>query len=145
MKSFRSPCCIQIPSRPVSCTRGWVQLIAKKEILIVVASLVVHCAIENNVIVAWQLYDVADVQFTVEKEGPLELLQQCCPPCVFPANLGLFLCGFAFFFKTGVLLALSLFWLKLACFADFVCGLLKFYSTFAVSIYCKRKFGRVFV
>jgi len=29
----------------------------------------------NNVIFASQLYDVADVQFTVEKEGPLELLQ----------------------------------------------------------------------
>jgi len=27
----------------------------------------------KNVIVASQLYDVADVQFTVEKEGPLEL------------------------------------------------------------------------
>jgi len=52
-----------------------VQLIAKKEILIVVASLVVHCcAIKKNVIVASQLYDIADVQFTVEKEGPLELL-----------------------------------------------------------------------
>jgi len=44
--------------------------------LIVVASLVVHCcAIEKNVIFASQLYDVADVQFTAEKEGPLELLQ----------------------------------------------------------------------
>ena len=50
------------------------QLIAEKEILIVVASLV-HCAIKKNVIVASRLYDVADVQFTVEKEGPLELLQ----------------------------------------------------------------------
>jgi len=36
--------------------------------LIVVASLVVHCC-------ASQLYDVADVQFTVEKESPLERLQ----------------------------------------------------------------------
>jgi len=53
-----------------------VQLIAEKEILIVVASLVVHCcAIKKNFIVASLLYDVADVQFTVEKEGPLELLQ----------------------------------------------------------------------
>jgi len=44
--------------------------------LTVVASTVVHCCtIEKNVIVASQLYDVADVQFTVEKEGPLELLQ----------------------------------------------------------------------
>jgi len=44
--------------------------------LIVVALLVVHCcAIKENVIVASQLYDVADVQFTAEKEGPLELLQ----------------------------------------------------------------------
>jgi len=53
-----------------------VQLIAEKEILSAVASLVVHCcAIKKNVIVTPQLYDVADVQFTVEKEGPLELLQ----------------------------------------------------------------------
>jgi len=50
-----------------------VQLIVEKEILIVVASLVVHCcAIKKNVTVASQLYDVADVQFTLE-EGPLEL------------------------------------------------------------------------
>jgi len=33
------------------------------------------CAIKKNGIVASPLYDVADVQFTVEKEGPLELLQ----------------------------------------------------------------------
>jgi len=40
--------------------------------LTVVSSIVVHCfAIEKNVIVASKLYDVADVQFTVEKEGPL--------------------------------------------------------------------------
>ena len=53
------------------------QLIAEKEILIiVVASLVVHCcAVKKNVIVASRLYDAADVQFTIEKEGPLELLQ----------------------------------------------------------------------
>ena len=52
-------------------------LIAEKEILIVVASLVVHCcAFTKNVIVASRLYDVADVQFTVlEKEGLLKLLQ----------------------------------------------------------------------
>ena len=50
------------------------QLIAEKEILLVVASLVVHCsAIKKNVIVASQLYDIADEQFTVEKEGSLEL------------------------------------------------------------------------
>ena len=73
MKNFRSPCCIQIPSRPVSYTGGWA---AEKEILTVVASIVVHCCtIEKNVIVASQLYDVANVQFTVEKEAPLELLQ----------------------------------------------------------------------
>ena len=47
------------------------QFIAEKEILIVVASLAVHCcAIKKNVIVASQLYDVADVQFTVVKKGP---------------------------------------------------------------------------
>jgi len=40
---------------------------AKKEILVAVASLVVHCcAVKKNVVVASQLYDVADVQFTVE-------------------------------------------------------------------------------
>jgi len=33
------------------------------------------CAVKKNVIVASLLFDVADVQFTVEKEGPLELLQ----------------------------------------------------------------------
>ena len=33
------------------------------------------CAINKNVIVAAQLYVVADEQFTVVKEGPLELLQ----------------------------------------------------------------------
>jgi len=43
--------------------------IAEKEILIVVASLIVHCsAIKKNLIGASQLYDVADIQFTVEKE-----------------------------------------------------------------------------
>jgi len=46
-----------------------VQLIAKKEILIVVAS---HggncCAIKKNVIVASQLYDIADKQLTHRRE-----------------------------------------------------------------------------
>ena len=68
MKIFRSPCCIQVPSRPDSCTGGWMQLLAEKEILIVVASLVVHCCvIKKNVIVASRLYHVADVHFTVEQ------------------------------------------------------------------------------
>jgi len=49
-----------------------VQSIVEKEILTVVASLVHCCAIEKNVIVASQLYDVADVRFTLEKEGPVE-------------------------------------------------------------------------
>jgi len=26
MKFFRSPCRIQIPNRPISCTGGWVQI-----------------------------------------------------------------------------------------------------------------------
>jgi len=57
-------------------TGGWVQLIAEKEILIVVASIVVQCCvIKKNVIVASQLYDIADEQFTAEKEGPFEHLQ----------------------------------------------------------------------
>jgi len=45
-----------------------VQLVAEKEILIVVASLVVHfCAIKKYVIVPSRLHDVAGVQFTVEQ------------------------------------------------------------------------------
>jgi len=48
----------------------------RKETLTVVVSIVVHCcAIKKNVTVASRLYDAADVQFTIEKEGPLELLQ----------------------------------------------------------------------
>ena len=46
------------------------QLIAEKEMLIVVA-LLVHCCAIKNVIVASQLYDVVDVQCTVEKKAPL--------------------------------------------------------------------------
>jgi len=41
-------------------------LIAKKEILIVVASLVHCCAVKKNGIVGSQSYGVADVQFAVE-------------------------------------------------------------------------------
>jgi len=44
----------------VSCTGSRVQLIARKEIFIVVALLVHFCAGKKN-IVASQLYDVADV------------------------------------------------------------------------------------
>jgi len=57
-----------------------VQIIVEKAILIVVASLVVRCCAITKVIVAvgiargGQRNDVANVQFTVEKEGPLELL-----------------------------------------------------------------------
>jgi len=41
--------------------------IAEQEMLIVVASFVVHCcAFKKKVIVASQLHDVADAQFTVE-------------------------------------------------------------------------------
>jgi len=39
------------------------------EILIVVASLVHCCAIKKNVIVVSHLYDVADVQFTIDCVG----------------------------------------------------------------------------
>ena len=46
-------------------------VIVEKEILVVAVSLVVHCcAVKMNVIVASQLYDVADVQFTIEKRRP---------------------------------------------------------------------------
>jgi len=45
----------------------------KRNIDIVVASLVVHCcAVKKNVIFTSQLHDVADVQFTAEKERTLE-------------------------------------------------------------------------
>ena len=47
------------------------QLIAEKEILTVVESLVHCCAVKKNVIVASQSYDVADVHLTVEKKSPL--------------------------------------------------------------------------
>jgi len=40
--------------------------IVEQEILILSASLVHCCAVKKNVIVASQLHDVADVQFTVE-------------------------------------------------------------------------------
>ena len=41
---------------------------AEQEILVVCASLIVHCcAVKKNVIVSSQLCDVADVQFTVEQ------------------------------------------------------------------------------
>jgi len=40
--------------------------IAEQEILTVVASFFVHCCAIKNVILASQLYHVADVQFTVD-------------------------------------------------------------------------------
>jgi len=52
------------------------QLLAEKEVLIIVASLVVHCCAScfaccsflcKNVIVASRVYDVANVQLTVEQ------------------------------------------------------------------------------
>ena len=70
------------------------QLIAEKEILIVVASLLVYCCgIKKNVIVASQLYDVADAS-SLQIKKPY--LQQCCQPCGFPPEFGHFLwiCGF---------------------------------------------------
>ena len=57
VKFFISPYHIQTPGRPAGYTGGWVQM-AEQEIWIVVAS--------EEVIVASQLYNVADVQFTVE-------------------------------------------------------------------------------
>jgi len=61
---FKPPFRIQTPSRPVSYTGGWVQIV-EQETLRVVASLFVHCCAVKNVIVASWLYDVADVQSTV--------------------------------------------------------------------------------
>ena len=48
--------------------------LTEKEILIAVASLVVHyCAVMKNVTVVSQLYDVADVQFTLTAVLPVWL------------------------------------------------------------------------
>jgi len=60
--------------------------------------------------------------------------------------LGLFFCGFAGFFEDLRVACFGAFLIKIDFFLKiFVCGLLKFYGTFAVSIYCKTKFGRIFV
>jgi len=40
--------------------------VAEQEILLVVASLAVHCCAIKNAIAASQLYNIAHVQFTVE-------------------------------------------------------------------------------
>jgi len=65
MKFFRSTSRIQTPWGQL--VRQEVSADAEKEILVAVASLVVYCcAIKKNVIVASQLCDVADVQFTAE-------------------------------------------------------------------------------
>jgi len=47
---FRSPRCIQTPSRPVTCTGGWLQIVAQETFRVFVS--LVHCAIKKNVIVA---------------------------------------------------------------------------------------------
>jgi len=52
-----------------------VQLIAEKEILIVVALLVHCCAIKKNVIVASQLYDVAVVRGGSRGGGAIDPLE----------------------------------------------------------------------
>jgi len=79
MKLFGSPCRIQTPSRPVIDTGGWVQIV-EQEILVVCASLVHFCAVKKNVIVASQLYDVADVQFTVDWVESLSLVESTVDP-----------------------------------------------------------------
>ena len=70
-------------------------------------------------------------------------VNQCCQPCGFPTNLGLFYCGFALeTFGFLVLIKICLFFYKFL-----FCGVLffKFDGTFAVSIYYTTKFRRVFV
>jgi len=53
--------------------------LTEKEILIAVASLVVHyCAVRKNVAVVSQLYDVADVQFTLTAVLPVWLFSTLC-------------------------------------------------------------------
>jgi len=73
---------------------------------------------------------------------------QCCQPCRFPHELGRFSVELRFFFED---LQVACFW---ACFNWnlLVFGLVssrllffKFYGTFAVSIYCYRHIGHVFV
>ena len=63
LRNFSNHCAVfRLPSRPVI----YVQL-AEKEILIVVASLTVHCcAVKKYVIVASYLYDLANLQCTIE-------------------------------------------------------------------------------
>ena len=59
--------------------------IAEQQILVVCASLVVHCcAAKKNAIVASQLYGVGDVQFTVEYR-PVATggIRGQCPPNLF--------------------------------------------------------------
>ena len=76
------------------------------------------------------------------------------PPLRFSREFGLvFLWICAFFWRLAGCLFLGLCWLKFACslglfFADFCiadCFFIKFHGHFALSIYSKTKFGRVFV
>jgi len=53
--------------------------------------------------------------FTV-RSSLVQRCHQCCQPCVFPANLGLFFCGVAFFFKTCGLLLFGLVLIEICCF-----------------------------
>jgi len=51
-----------------------------------------------------------------------------------------------FFFEDLRVACFGAFLIKIGLFLQiFVCGLLKFYGTLVVSIYCKTKFGGVFV
>jgi len=76
-------------------------------------------------------------------------LKQCCQPCGFPANLGLFFVELWFFLKTWGLLVFGLVLIEIClfyadfCFAD--CFFFKCYGTFAVSMYSWRHIGRDFV
>jgi len=74
IKSFRSPCCIQTPSRLVSCTGGWVPLIAGKEILMVAASLVHCCTIKERYCFITVVRCCPCTVHSIER-SPLELLQ----------------------------------------------------------------------
>jgi len=55
---------------------------------------------------------------------------QCCQPCGFPANLGLYFCGVAGFLKTCGLLAFGLVLVEIFLFFAGFCFADRFFSNF---------------
>jgi len=78
------------------------------------------------------------------------VLDQCCQPCSFPTNLGLFFVDLRGFLKTFRLLVFGLVLIKIYSFFGLVfcrclqiadCFFIKFHGQFPLSIYFKMKFG----